>query len=81
VLPPYTSDEVAAAVVAALTAAGVRGAALTVTASDIAMEWCVAAARADGRQLVASYPFATPEGITVPSEIAAWFVELVHDED
>jgi hypothetical protein len=77
VFPPYAPDEVAEAVQAWLAAIGLRLASLTVTADDRAREWRLEARREDGSELVARYPFAIPEGINVPAEIAEWFAERV----
>lgn len=76
-LPPYTSDEVAEAVLGRLRALGCPVARLTVAAHDLSREWRVTAELEDGREVVASYPFSAPEGIHVPAEIAAWFAERV----
>lgn len=75
--PPYAPDEVAEAIEERLAAASLRLVSLTVTADDRAREWRLATSRENGRELVASYPFATPEGINVPAEIAAWFAARV----
>lgn len=73
--PPYAPDEVAEAIQERLAAVGLRLASLTVTADDRAREWRLEARREDGSELVARYLFATPEGISVPAEIAEWFAE------
>ncbi|HSJ16045.1 MAG TPA: hypothetical protein VK939_16675 [Longimicrobiales bacterium] len=72
-LPPYESDEVAEAVLRHLASTGITPTALTVTADIAARTWSIAARDADGREVVASYPFAPPEGIHTPAELAAWF--------
>jgi len=77
VFPPYAPDEVAEAVQERLAAAGLRLASLTVTADDRAREWRLAARREYGSELVARYPFTTPEGINVPAELARWFTERI----
>jgi hypothetical protein len=74
VLPPYGTDEIAAAVLARLRACHLNVLALSVTADDIARTWHVTARLADSRQIATAYPYSAPDGIHTPREIAEWFV-------
>lgn len=72
-LPPYDTEEVAEAIVARFTKAGMVLDALRVRADDRAREWIVTARLPDGDVKGATIPFSEPEGILTPAELAERF--------
>lgn len=76
-MPTYGTDEVAEVVFQRLRRAGIHVASVAVTALDTSRTWVIRARFEPGNTLTRAYPFAAPDGIHTPAELADWFVSEV----
>jgi len=78
-LPPYDTEEVAQAIAARFTQAGIPPDVLHVQADAEARQWLLAVRLPDGEVKSTTVPFSEPAGINTPAELAEIFVTAVAD--